>query len=531
MATHGIPSAFKERGPLSSASINVPRRLRLPILLLRLLCLVPSIIGVYNNILHSSIQSSEHSGLFENKSTPLIHKVALLWCILAGYWSWILTTSMLKRWLHYYEISSAIVRLITLNVINWSVSAYLSSHYGIDQPIWKWMTVCLIFFVSNVLKITLAATPKYYSRTEDIEGPRINHKSTFVRVLILPLTVVVFITMFASLYQVSQMRKESAVLSEQRMVMPVAQRHPQLAESEVRVMVFVLSAWTAKSVDKRKVFRETTLKLMPKDNEHISYFYTFILGQPPNEKVKSTIGPLVEQEIKEHNDVLILPCSDKYEDLSKKVYAAFEWADNYDFDYFVKTDDDIFVRWDTVSKEMELAGRMQRYWRGLAYWNIPPIRNSENKNGELVYPLPIFPPYTAGALYILSRDIVHLVAGVKGPRMFVKNEDQNLGIWLFPFNILPIHDRRIQQIDVCENDMIGKHFGDFGEADAIGGTMYDMLDNLRNGRKMCAGFKTSVCGMCYPCHGKGNHWKDWNFDCDDRRGVTLLNLPQLTVME
>lgn len=115
--------------------------------------------------------------------------------------------------------------------------------------------------------------------------------------------------------------------------------------------------------------------------------------------------------------------------------------------------------------------------------------------------------------------------------MFVKNEDQNLGIWLFPFNILPIHDRRIQQIDVCENDMIGKHFGDFGEPDAIGGTMYDMLDNLKSGRKMCHGFKTSVCGMCYPCHGKGNHWRDWNFDCDDKKGVTLLNLPQLTIME
>lgn len=163
--------------------------------------------------------------------------------------------------------------------------------------------------------------------------------------------------------------------------------------------------------------------------------------------------------------------------------------------------------------------------------NIPPIRNTENKNGELVYPLPIFPPYTAGALYILSRDVVHLVAGVKGPRMFVKNEDQNLGIWLFPFNILPIHDRRIQQIDVCENDMIGKHFGDFSEPDAIGGTMYDMLNNLRNSRKMCHGFKTSVCGMCYPCHGKGNHWRDWGFDCDERKGITLLNSPQLTIME
>jgi hypothetical protein len=275
---------------------------------------------------------------------------------------------MLKRWLHHYELSSAVVRLITLTVINWSVSAFLSSHYGIDQPIWKWMTICIIFFVSNILKITLTTNPKYYSHIEDMQEPRVNHKSTFVRVLILPLSVVVFITMFASLYQVGVMRRTSAELAEKRMVIPVAQRHPQLAESEVRVMVFVLSAWTPKSVQKRKVFRETTLKLMPQDNQHISYFYRFILGQPPNEKVKSTVGHLIDQEMKDHDDILLLPCSDLYEDLSKKVYHAFEWADQYDFDYFVKTDDDIFVRWDTVSKEMELAGRTQRYWRGLAYW-------------------------------------------------------------------------------------------------------------------------------------------------------------------
>ncbi|KAI9472232.1 MAG: galactosyltransferase-domain-containing protein [Benjaminiella poitrasii] len=526
-----MPISTKERGSLSS--FNVPRRFHLPILLLRLLCLIPAVIGVYNNLVHSSSASSfnDHSGFFQHKSTPLIHKVALLWCVLAGYWSWILTTSMLRRWLYHYELSSAIVRLITLTVINWSVSAFLSSHYGIDQPIWKWMTICIILFISNILKIRLASRPKYYSRTEDLDEPRLNHKSTFVRVLILPVTVVVFVTMFASLFQVGQMRRASGELLAQRTAMPVAQRHPDLVEAQVRVMVFILSAWTAKSLEKRKVFRETTLKLMPESNERISYFYRFIIGQPPTQKAETTMGPLIEQEMDAYGDILVLPCSDLYPDLSRKVYAAFEWANQYDFDYFVKTDDDIFVRWDTISKEMELAGRTQRYWRGLAYWNIPPIRNSENKNGELVYPLPIFPPYTAGALYILSRDVVYMIAGVQGPRMFVKNEDQNLGIWLFPFNILPIHDRRIQQIDVCEDDMIGKHFGDFGEPDAIGGTMYDMLDNLRQGRKMCHGFKTSVCGMCYPCHGKGNHWRDWNFDCDDKKGVTLLNLPQLTLME
>lgn len=274
---------------------------------------------------------------------------------------------MLRRWLHHYELSSAIVRLITLNVINWSVSAFLSSHYGIDQPIWKWMAICFIFFVSNVLKITLSSNNKYYARKEEQEH-QLNYKSTFVKVLILPLTVIVFITMFVSLYQVGQMRRQSAVLLEEKTILPTFQKHPQLPEAEVRVMVMVLSAWTQKSLEKRKIFRETTLRLMPKNNQNISYFYRFMLGQPPNEKVKATMGPLIDQEQSQYGDILLLPCSDLYEDLSKKVYHGIEWTEQYDFDYFVKTDDDIFVRWDTLSKELELAGRTQRYWRGLAYW-------------------------------------------------------------------------------------------------------------------------------------------------------------------
>ncbi|CAO3696956.1 unnamed protein product [Rhizopus stolonifer] len=140
-----------ERGSLSS--FNVPRQYHLPISLLRLLCLIPAAVGVFNNIRGALLsQPITHStGLFQHKSTPLVHWVALLWCILAGYWSWTLTTSMLRRWLHHYELSHAMVRLITLTVINWSVSAFLSSQYGIDQPIWKWMAICFIFFSCNIL--------------------------------------------------------------------------------------------------------------------------------------------------------------------------------------------------------------------------------------------------------------------------------------------------------------------------------------------------------------------------------------------
>lgn len=49
-------------------------------MVLRLLCLIPASIGAYNNITKASSRAEfDDTGIFENKSTPLIHHVALLW--------------------------------------------------------------------------------------------------------------------------------------------------------------------------------------------------------------------------------------------------------------------------------------------------------------------------------------------------------------------------------------------------------------------------------------------------------------------
>ncbi|KAI8089162.1 galactosyltransferase-domain-containing protein [Halteromyces radiatus] len=559
MATPHLPS-FRRRA-LSLSSLNVPRRYHWPISLLQYMCLVPAIIGFLHHLSRAwSPPLYDATHLFNMKSTPLIYCVAILWCLLAGYWSWILTTSMVRRWLYQYEVSNAVIRLVILNGINWTLSIWIHRIYGPDQPVMTWMVICGVLLFSNIFKlIWTAATSmdsKYRGKATTSSssstvsslnnfkmgkgGEELHYKSTVVRVLVLPLTVVVFVTMFAMLYQVGQMRSTAGPIH----MDIIAKPHPAFQQQEqqsmnnknednLRVMVVVLSAWTPKSLEKRKTFRETTMQLIPKaeDQPGVTFFVQFVIGQPPTEQVRTTMGPLIDQEIQQYHDVLMLNTSDKYEDLSQKVYSAMEWTDQYQFDYLLKTDDDIFVRWDTISKELKAIGPQQGYWQGLAYWNIPPIRNTDNKNNEMNYPLPIFPPYTAGALYIVSRDIVRLITGVGGPRLFVKNEDQNLGIWLFPYNIRPIHDRRIQQIDACEEDMIAKHFGDFGEPGAIGGTMQDMLANIQQGRKMCQGFRTSVCAMCYPCHNKGTNWRDWNFDCHDKKGVTLLHPGPLTLVD
>lgn len=60
--------------------MNVPQKYQLPILGLRLLCLIPAFIGAWTNISKASSRAEfDSTGLFENKSTPLIHNVALLW--------------------------------------------------------------------------------------------------------------------------------------------------------------------------------------------------------------------------------------------------------------------------------------------------------------------------------------------------------------------------------------------------------------------------------------------------------------------
>ncbi|CAO3630395.1 unnamed protein product [Cunninghamella echinulata] len=564
MTTPHLPS-YRRRA-LSLSFFNVPRRYHLPITILQYLCLVPASIGFINHLSHAiSPPLYDATRLFNIKSTPLIYYVAILWCLLAGYWSWILTTSMTRRWLYQYEVSSVVIRLIALNGVSWVVTAWVYKNYGPDQPVWTWMILCAILLLSNILKIIWPTSPGVGNKYKDksvasASIPAINnltstnniisstlkmargagreelhYKSTVVRVLVLPLTVVVFITMFTMLYQIGQMRNNIAPTKMNvtgKTIHPAFQhQYQEYGGDQLRVMVCVLSAWTPKGLEQRKIFRETTMQLIPDPKTSgVTYHVQFVIGQPPTEKVRLAMHEKIEQEIEQNHDVLILNTSDKYEDLSKKVYSALEWMDEYDFDYLMKTDDDIFLRWDTISKELKALGPQQRYWQGLAYWNIPPIRNTENKNNEMNYPLPIFPPYTAGALYIISRDVVHLIAGVGGPRLFVKNEDQNLGLWLFPYNIKPIHDRRIQQIDTCEEDMIAKHFGDFGEPGAIGGTRYEMLENIRQGRKMCHGFRVSICGLCYPCHGKSSNWRDWNFDCHATKGITLLNPPPLTLI-
>ncbi|CAJ0825550.1 17940_t:CDS:2 [Entrophospora sp. SA101] len=481
MVTTHLPS-YRNR----SFGIGIPQRLHLPLIFLRGLSLVPAIYGLYSISDANNIAERNAGGIFELRSTELDYWLGAMWCCVAGIWSYWLADGLMHRWLFYYEVSSAIIRLISLQAINWVITALVISHYGPDEPVWSWLVCSLV--LAETWKSTWREILKY---------------------IIIPLAITSFITMIFLLEQQSNFRYKSKY-SHTGVVNGVSNYYKlntnlTLGEirpdAKVKVIMLVFSSWTESGYRKRQTFRETTVRLIPHSSDGISISYRFILGDAPSAKAQMNMGHKLLAESERYGDIVIVPTSDTYYDLSHKVYKGFEWTSKYSFDYMVKTDDDIFVRMDTVAKELEELGP------------------------AFDYKLPMFPPFTAGALYILSRDILSLIV-TDAPRLFTKNEDQNLGIWLFPHNIKPIHDKRIQQADVCEDDMIAKHFSDSYEPDK---SMKDIYENVVNNRRMCEGFRQRYCALCYTCWGRENHWRDWNFDCDEVKGITLLAQPALTI--
>ncbi|KAF9353215.1 hypothetical protein BGX34_011729 [Mortierella sp. NVP85] len=439
--------------------------------------------------------------------------------MLSGIWSFWLTNNLIRRWFIHYEPRSAIIRLFTLATIFWFAVVSFINYFGVDEPIWPWMAICAILAVSQIIQAVHFRFRGIYT-IEPHKNPRsIDTRLVILRTVLIPGSIVSFITMMMLLHQNNARPSTDSVVTNGANAIGAFNVTKQIiSSSETQILILILTSWAPNGHQKRQTVRETTLKLLPQSSSKFSFAYKFVLGEAPSAQARESMGSKIKAEQDQYDDVLILPVSDKYADLSLKVYRGVEWASKFKFDFLCKTDDDAFVRWDVVARELMELGPTHYYWRGLAFWEIPPITDPTNKNSDNLFKLGVFPPHVGGLLYFLSRDIVTLLT-YPGPRYFTKNEDQNVGIWLHSYNIKPIHDRRIQQWDVCEDDMIAKHFSDsFTPRES----MHDMYKNVIEGRPLCKGFRQVVCAACYPCLGRSNHWKEWGYSCDSVKGLTTI---------
>ncbi|KAI7830239.1 galactosyltransferase-domain-containing protein [Gamsiella multidivaricata] len=486
---------------------------------LRVLCLFPAVWGVYNHLVQAhSVDNRYARAIDPMMSSALDNYVGVLWCLLSGLWTFWLTNSLIRRWFIHYEPRPAMIRLFTLGTFYWFSVLFFVSYFGADEPIWPWMVVCAILAVIQVIQIAHFRVKGHY-KVEVKEKPRRDSRSLIYRTVLIPGGIVSFITMVMLLHQ-NNMRPSTAeaiatggatsisATSDAKLIIGVAQ---------VQVLIIILSSWSPKAFQRRREIRETTLKLTPPSSSKFAYTYKFVLGEAPSSHTRNAMGAKISAEIRKHDDLLLLPVSDTQENRGFKLFKALEWSNRFKFDFLCKTDDDVFVRWDTVAEELMVQGPSHYYWRGLAFRNMEPIANSETKVKNMDV-AGILPPFVAHTFYVLSRDIVTLLT-YPGPRIFTRHEDQNIGLWLHAFNIEPVHDRRIQQWDVCENDMIAKHVGDVSKRLE---PMQEMYRNVVANKPLCTGFRQDRCALCYSCYNRERHWKDLGLDCDSVQGVIIM---------
>lgn len=312
-----------------------------------------------------------------------------------------------------------------------------------------------------------------------------------------------------------------------------------------RLLLLVLSDARPDSALSRMAARQSWVQASVRRGHVVRHF--FCIG---SEGAGNLAPPQLAAEAATYADLLLVDAADDYRSLSQKMFSCFRAALALapPFDFFIKTDHDVFLRLDRLHSELTAALKQRRpetpahlyFWRGFAFHSIPPLRNLAEKNADVSTPFMVFPPYTAGVGYVLSSQLLREVAALPSPA-YTLNEDQALGLWVRQregyglARVAPLHDVRFQQADTCAEGQLAVHGS--GPAD-----LRRFHANLASGAPLCRGHPSQgACALCVDC--PLGRWPPLHFSwfaCDALRGAgpvgfttleDLLGADDLAVMD
>jgi hypothetical protein len=214
----------------------------------------------------------------------------------------------------------------------------------------------------------------------------------------------------------------------------------KLSSSNEKFKVFILieSGWSTSSYIQRHLIRESWLKRV-RNGEISNVGYVFVLGKPRSQLYDGYIDAIA-QESELFNDVLVLDdFYDSYRNLSFKTQSGICWAaQNRNFDYLMKTDDDSAISLPKLLKKSELFPT-HNFWLGNVvqfYPILDPGRpwtlvEAEIPQGSWREELIM----TSGLGYLISRDVAQkLHVLLKGEEVIwprIHLEDVNNGMLLY----------------------------------------------------------------------------------------------------
>ncbi|XP_022137513.1 probable beta-1,3-galactosyltransferase 13 [Momordica charantia] len=209
-------------------------------------------------------------------------------------------------------------------------------------------------------------------------------------------------------------------------------------EKRHKVMGFVGIQTGFASDGRRRSLRQTWL---PSDREGLQRLeeatglaFRFIIGKT-NDKLKMSE---LKKEVAEYDDFLLLDIEEEYSRLPYKTLAFFKAAYAlYDSEFYVKADDDIYLRPDRLSLLLAKERSHPQTYIGCMKKG-PVFTDSKLKWYEPLSPLlgNEYFLHAYGPMYILSADVVASLVALKNNsfRMF-SNEDVTIGAWMLAMNV------------------------------------------------------------------------------------------------
>eukprot|EP01112_Ceratiomyxa_fruticulosa_P014650 TRINITY_DN4212_c0_g2_i7.p1 TRINITY_DN4212_c0_g2~~TRINITY_DN4212_c0_g2_i7.p1 ORF type:complete len:916 (+),score=180.45 TRINITY_DN4212_c0_g2_i7:1189-3936(+) len=273
------------------------------------------------------------------------------------------------------------------------------------------------------------------------------------------------------------------------------------------------------SSGKRTAIRETWLKSHKENFFSNKILHKFVIPLPhclaaheecDEETVKRE--RTIRDENSKFGDILRVEALEGEKTTSLSLCLLLEWVAEYNFEYFLRTDHDSFLRLDTIISELEmLPSPAKSYWSGFVFRDISLREGEENTQYELEW----LPPYTSGPLHILSSDLVYALTTTLS-RKYYNNLDQSFGLWLAPFNVTPKHDIRFQPWETCHPKLLA-----FKTPTAK--LQHQMNRNLQDVKTICDGMDQERCPLCFKkCSPDQVSWGD-SYECGEW-GVTLKKL-------
>lgn len=149
----------------------------------------------------------------------------------------------------------------------------------------------------------------------------------------------------------------------------------------------------------------------------------FVLGRNTNE----TLNLALSQENFIYGDLIRGHFIDSYNNLTLKTISSLEWVDKHcsRAKFILKTDDDMFINipklltyLDAHAKDTRtIYGRLAKKWK--------PIRNKKSKYyvSKEQFSDAVYPSFTTGPAYVLTRDIIHDLYMRSLQQVYLKLED------------------------------------------------------------------------------------------------------------